>query len=231
MAGESPFEKKYVDVSAKADLPGVLDQLNLPPTFIEYVRVHQKTIKIVAIVVAIVVVTVALYDTYQKNRLNKSSSALFNSSQITGEERIQSLEKVIADYKGTPASTWAQIELARTDMKNSKFSEAAERYSAIRKNIGTSSPLYPLLTYGVARARELEKKYDQALAEYQMLKGVDGFQEVAVLGMARVYEIKDKKEEALQIYEQYLSTFEGAQEKNPDKILIEEMIARIRATM
>lgn len=231
MAGESPFEKKFVDESEKADLPGVLDQLSLPPAFIEFVRIHQQKIKIIAIIAVVATVAWSLYDSYTTNRLEKSVSALYNGLKVTGDERKQELEKVISEYKGTPASTWARIELAHADMKNAKFAEAATKYQSIREGVDKSNPLYNLLTYGAAIAFEAEKKYTKAIAEYEKLKSVVGFDSIGVLGMGRIYEIEGKKEEALKVYEQYISSFEGAQQNNPDKIVIEETIARIRATM
>jgi len=89
MAGESPFEKKFVDESDKADLPGVLDQLSLPPAFIEFVRIHQRKIKIIAIVAVVATVVWALWDSYSDNRLEKSGSALYNGLKVTGDERKQ----------------------------------------------------------------------------------------------------------------------------------------------
>ena len=145
MAGESPFEKKFEVVSEKADLAGVLDQLNLPPAFIEFVRANQKIIKIAAIVTVITVITWAFYDSYQTNRLEKSSSALYKGLQILGEGKNQALEMVVADYKGTPASTWAQVELAHMDMKNKQYTGAVEKYSTIRKSLKKTNPLYPLI--------------------------------------------------------------------------------------
>ena len=231
MAGESPFEKKFVEESAKTDLPGVLDQLTLPPAFIEFVRKYQQAIKIAAIVITVVVIVWAIYDSYRTNRLEKSGSALYSGLQIDDNERSQALEKVIADYNGTPASTWAHVELAHTDMKNAQFSGAIEKYESIRTRVGTKSPLYPLVTYGIAQAFEAQEKFKEALAEYEGLKKTVGFEAISVFGMARIHEIEGRKDEALKIYEQYLSSFTGAEQNNPDKVLIEEKIARIRATM
>ncbi len=231
MAGESPFEKKYVDESTKADLPGVLDQLTLPVAFVEFVREHQQKIKIIAIVAVVVTVAWSLYDSYRTNRIEKSVSALYNGLQVSGSDRQKSLEKVIGEYKGTAASTWARIELAHNDMKNGNFSEAVQKYRSIREGVDKSNPLHSLLTYGVALALEADKKYGESRVEYESLKGVVGFDSIGVLGVGRIYEIEGKKEDAIKVYEQYLSSFEGAQENNPDKIVIEETIARIRATM
>lgn len=231
MAGESPFEKKFVEESSKADLPGVLDQLSLPLAFKEFVRANQKAIKVTALVITVVVVVSSLYGAYRTNRLEKSGAALYNGLQIIGNEKSQALEKVAADYSGTPASTWAHVELAHTDMANAQFSGAVEKYKSIRESVANTSPLYPLLTYGIAQAFEAQKKYDEALAEYEGLKGIIGFEALSILGMARIHEIEGRKDEAVKIYEQYLSSFEGVQQNNPDKILIEEKIARVRATM
>jgi len=231
MADESPFKKKFVEESDKADLPGVLDQLSLPPAFIEFVRVNQKAIKIALIVIMLVVVAWSLYDSYRTSRLDKSASALYNSLSITGNEQKQALEKVTEDYSGTPASIWAQIELAHADLKNEQFSTAVDKYSGVRKSIKISSPLYPLVSYGIARALEADKKYEKALVEFEGLKGLEGFEVLSTLSIARIHELEGRKDKALEVLEQYLTSFDGSQQNNPDKIIIEEKVARIKATM
>ena len=229
MAGESPFEKKFVEESSKADLSGVLDQLNLPPAFREYVRVHQKTIKIAAIIVAVIVVAWSLYDGYHTSQLEKSSAALYNGLQVSGDDQVQALKKVTTDYSGTPASTWAEIELAHAAMKKGDYVGAVAGYNAVRARVSQSGSLYPLLTYGIAQALETQKQFSEALIEYQTLKGIDGYLLVGTLGMAGIHEEKGEKQEALAVYEQCLSTFTGVEQNSPDKILIEEKIARLKA--
>ncbi len=231
MAGESPFEKEFVEESAKTDLASVLDQLNLPPAFIEYVRVHQKTIKIVAIIIVIAVITWSLYDSYRTKRVEKSGSALYTGMLNIGEEQKLALDKVVADYKGTPASTWAQVELGHAAMKDEQFSEAAQKYMDVRDSVKITNPIFPLVTYGVARALEAQQKYADASVEYERLKNIEGFKQMGTLGIARILEIQGQKEEALKIYEEYLSLFDGEQQNSADKILIEEKIARIRSSM
>ena len=61
MAEHSAFEKLHVEERDKADLGGVLEQLNLPPTFVQFVRKHQKTIYIIIGIITIVVIVWALY--------------------------------------------------------------------------------------------------------------------------------------------------------------------------
>jgi len=231
MAKESPFEKKFVEESEKSDLPGVLDQLSLPPALVEFARANQRAIKTIVIAVAVVVVAWSLFDAYRANRLQKSDSALYAGLQVAGDEKSGALEKVVADYAGTPASTWAQLELGHAELNDGKFAQAVERYTSVRESVGKKSPLYPLITYGIARALEAQKEYAGALAEYEVVKGIEGFESIGTLGMAKIHEIEGRKKKALEIYEQHLSSFEGEQQNNPDKILIEEKIARIRATM
>ena len=229
MADETPFNKLHVEPNEKGDLVGLLEQINLPPKAIKFIRENLKAINAVLILVVLVVVSWSAYDAYQQRRINTSSSALTNALKESVALRPAALEKVVSDFSGTSAARWAQVELAHMDMQKGDFKTAAEKYADIRKSIKSTDPLYALVTFGIAQAEEAAKDYDRAFGEYTTLSKIEGYQPVGLLGMARIHEIKGEKEKALSVYEQYMGTFVGDNRNDPEKEFISEKISRLKA--
>lgn len=229
MAAGSPFEKEYIDERKRTDLASVLEHLNLPPAFIEFVRANQQTIKIVTVVSVVLVVAWSIYDSYSASRVEKSSSALYNALQLDENEKAFALEKVLSDYKGTPATVWAEVELAHNALRKEDFSGAIEKYKIIQESAGKANPIYPLVTYGMARSYEGMQNYSEALEEYEILSEIAGFQSIGAFGAGRIHEIEGRKDEAITIYEKFLSSLDVEQQNSPEKTILEERIARLKA--
>ena len=71
MSERSAFEKIHVEESEKADLGGVLEQLNLPPAVVTFVRENKRLVQIFIAAVVILVVAWSLYDSYRDKKLKK----------------------------------------------------------------------------------------------------------------------------------------------------------------
>ena len=229
MADETPFNKLHVEPDQKGNLVGLLEQLNLPPKAIRFIRENLKIISSVLIVVALGVLSWSAYDAYQQKRINASSSALTNALKEPVTTRPAALEKLIVDYSGTSSARWAKVELAHMDMKKGAFKAAAEKYAEIREKIKATDPLFALVSFGIAQAEEAGKDYDRAFGDYSALSKIEGYQPVGLLGMARIHEIKGEKEKALSVYEQYMATFIGENRNDPEKAFISEKIGRLKA--
>ena len=229
MAAESAFEKKHVEPTVENNLSGLLDQMNLPPGIVEFVRTHQKIINIGLIVLVLVVVVWSLYGSYREKQINQASSALSLAMSEPADMKVAALEKVKEEYSSTDSATWAQVELAHLDMAQGNYMEAVTKYSQIRDDLSETNPLHPLVSLAIAQAFESQKEYDKSYKEYEAVKNVGGFQAVATLGMARIYEAQQKYTEALGVYEDYQTSFEGASLNNSIKVFVEEKIARIKA--
>ena len=231
MAEHSAFDKLHVDESNKADLGGLLEQFNLPPAFIALVRKHQKAIYIVLGIVTVLVVTWALYGAHVEKKLAESSSALAVAQKLEGEERLQALEKVVGEYSGTGSAIWAKIEIGRYHMEKGEFSTALQHYLAIRSDIDTGNPLYHLVTFGIAQANEALDKFDEAVAEYETLKTVAGYESIGYTGTAGIFEVQGNLERAINEYEQYLGTLDGNISGNPERLYIDAKISALKAQM
>ncbi len=229
MAEHSAFEKLHVEERDKADLGGVLEQLNLPPTFVQFVRKHQKTIYLVIGIITVVVIVWALYGSYVEKKRIESSSALALAQKLEGEEKLVALENVAEEYSGTGSGIWARIEIARYYMENDNFEEALQSYLTIRENVDNDNPINNLVTFGVAQAHESMEKYDSAALEYEKLKNIIGYESIGYTGAARIFEVQGKLDRAVNEYEQYMGTLPGSMTENLEKRYISEKLSALKA--
>ncbi len=229
MANDNAFEKLHIEDKDKTDLAGLLEALNLPPGVVKYARRNQKTIYFVSFFIVIAVVTWSLYGSYHEKKINQSGSALSIAKKEPVLVRPDALHKVLSDYPGTKAALWANVELAHEDMRNNQYAAAAEKYSSVRKEIKEKDPLYPLLTFGIAQAMEMEKQYPEAITEYTTIKNFIGYEGVGYLGKARVFEMQDEIDQALLVYEEYMATFSGEDLNSPDRLFVQEKITGLKA--
>ena len=231
MSEHSAFDKLHVDERDKADLGGVLEQLNLPPAFVAFVRRNQKAIYIGLSVVAVCVVVWSLYDAHIDKMKTASSSALAVAQKLDGEKRLGALKDVEKEYSGTGAALWATIEIGRYHMEQDDFDTALTYYQTLRKEIETDNPLYQLVTFGVAQAEEALGKFEEAVSEYDTLKTVTGYESIGYNGTARIYEVQGNLERAVNEYEQYMGTMTGSSVNNPEKLYIEAKLSALKAQM
>ncbi|RUM46591.1 MAG: hypothetical protein DSY80_01850 [Desulfocapsa sp.] len=228
MSEESPFSLKHASEAAYVEPSGVLDQLNLHPSIVAFVRDNKRILQIAGVVIVVLVVTISLYKSYRQNRLENSASSLSISLDAEGKEKVKALEHVATDFSGTPSALWADTEIGHIAMSQGEFDKAATQYQKVREQVKTSSPMYGLLSFGLAQAYEAGKKYDLSSAMYSELKAVDGYKDEGFLGMARVLEAQNEKEKALAVYEEYMGTFLGENVNERAKQMIQEKITRLR---
>jgi predicted negative regulator of RcsB-dependent stress response len=229
MAGESAFDKRHVEASALSDVEGLLEHLNLPPAVIKYIRTHKKKLQIAAALFLVMIVALAVYDSYRGKRIEEAASALAVALQKGPEEKGGALAKVASDFSGTTSALWAGVELAHLDMQTGKFAEAADKYQKIRNDLDKSDPLYALTMFGVAQAREANHDYPEAFATYQEIKNIDGYQVIGYTGMARIQETQGKVDSALETLNEFLTTMADKPATDPGKQFVEEKISRLKA--
>jgi len=228
MAKHEVFDKEWVDERDKNSLEGLLEQLNLPPAAIKFVRENKRLVQISIAALILIVVAGSLYGAYQDSRIKKSSAALAIALEQEGQQKLDQLAQVANDFSGTDAGLWARINRAQALMNESNMSEAQAAFYSIREDIGKSSLLRPLITVGIAQSAEALGNYDEAAREYQALIDFEGYASIGYLGAARVQEIQGNSEEALALYENYLATIDGGAALQ--KVMVEEKIARLKAS-
>ena len=227
MAKEDIFEKEYVDERDKNNLEGLLEQLNLPPAAVKFVKENKRMVQAGIAVLVIAVVAWALYGSYRDNQIKKSSEALFAAQDLSGQQMLDKLAQVEKDFGGTDAGLWAGINAAQELMKNGQMSEAQQKFTEVRANLKATSALWPLVTVGIAQAAEATGDFQRAADEYGSLMDLEGYKDIGFLGSARVLELQGNNENALELYEQYLA--ELGPSAALQKVMVEEKIARLKA--
>ncbi len=228
MSEQSAFDPSQIAENAYIEPSGVLDQLNLPPGFVKFVRKNKRILQITGSLIVVVVVTGSLYKSYHTKRIEDSTSSLSISMDATGESKGKALQQVIDDYPGTPAALWANVELGHMAMKEGVYKKALEHYTKVQGEISKSNPMYGLLTFGIAQAEEADKNYADASMTYSALKDIDGYKDEGFLGMARVLEAQGQNQKALAAYEEYLGSFLGEKRNERLTRMIQEKITRLR---
>jgi predicted negative regulator of RcsB-dependent stress response len=229
MAGGNAYEKLHVEAGQKGDFVNMLEHLNLPPKVVKFLKKNLRTIIIAILVIVVCSLAWAVYNVYKEKKINNSSSSLASALREPDATRQSALQKVVAQFPDTDSARWARAGLAHIDLKNGKFKNAAEQYEKIKAEIKPSNPLYYLVSYGLAQAQEAAGEYDESLKGYQALSETDGYRGIGLLGMARIYEIKGKPNQALSAYEQYMATQDGGNTNDPERAIVSEKIGRLKA--
>lgn len=227
MAKEDVFNKEFVDERDKNNLEGLLEQLNLPPAVVKFVKANKRVVQIGLATLVIVVVAWALYGSYRDDQIQKSSAALSSAMDLESQAKLDKLAEVEKNYSGTDAALWAQIIIGQELLKEGKMEEASGAFHEVQKRLGKSSPLEPLVLSAMAQADEALSRFEQSGAAYQSLTSVEGYQELGYLGLARIHEIQGDKNKALEVYEKYLGLIDA--DETLQRVIVEEKIARIRA--
>lgn len=227
MAKEDVFEKEYEDEREKNSLEGLLEQMNLPPVAIKFVKEHKRLVQVGLAVIIIVVVSWALYGSYRENRIQESAAALSSALDAEGQAMFDKLAEVEKSYSGTSSALWAQINIGQQLVKDGKLEEAKQKFTEVRNDLGKSSPLRPLLGLSIAQTEEALSQFSESSVEYKALIDVEGYQDLGYMGLARVEELQGNRDKALEVYEQYLSTMDAA--ATLQKVIVDEKIARIKA--
>jgi predicted negative regulator of RcsB-dependent stress response len=207
MSAQSLFSKKNIKDQLPSTQKGVMEELNLPPELIAFIRKNTRNLQIILICVVLLVLGWISYDYYSGIQEKKGASLLASSLQNEAtEQRTQALEKVIADYGRTSAARWAEIELAHLDYKEGRFEAAAAKYKEVLEKLPVENPLAPLTRLNLAQSYEEAGLSDQAISQYEQLKKAVGFTNQAYLGLGRMYVAKNEPEKARGAYQELLSS-------------------------
>ncbi len=229
MASENAFNKKLNAETSMDKVEGVLEHLNLPPKAIDFIRDNQRLIQIGIVVIVIGVISWSLYGEYRERNREKASAALSVAIQSAQDKRVDALNSVADKYAGTSSALWAKVELAHRDMKNGSFDDASKKYQAVLSDMKTSNPMYPLVLFGLAQSLEEAQHYQEAFNQYDRLKNIKGFEQIAYSGMGRVEEAQGNNDKAIAIYNDFLLSIGDDPSHAQAKAEMDERIARLKA--
>ncbi len=231
MSTESAFNKRLRPETTFDKIEAILEHLNLPPGFVEFVRKHRRLVTFIVVVLLVTIVAGSLYTSYLERQRNSAASALSVAEEKSGADRIAALEKVAADFSATSSAVWAEIEIAQQQAREGAFDQAAQQYDAVINKEGKSSPLWPLLVAGRAGALEGAKAWDRAIAEYTILQDIKGYETLGYSGVGRIYRQQGQDEKALAVYNNFLLKAGDESRLQADRQMIEAEIARIKMIM
>jgi len=224
MSAQSLFSKKNIQSQQPDTRRGILEELNLPPGLIAFIRNNTRNLQIVLVCVVILVLAWVFYDYYTGMQEKKGSSLLASGLQTEDiAQRVQVLSTVISDYGRTDAALWAKLELAHLDYNEGKYEAASAKYKETVDALSADNPLVPLARLNLAQSYEQAGQYEQAITQYNLLKKSTGFTSQAYLGLGRIYMAKEDPVQARMAYEQLLSSLD----ETPDPVLVAQIEAKL----
>jgi predicted negative regulator of RcsB-dependent stress response len=231
MAPSNVFQKKHIDPSQMGRLESLLVAFNLPSPVIEGYRAHRSLIHAGIVGLIVLVVALALYNSWRGERIEKSASALSAALSQEKSKLADNLARLMDTYPRTNAALWAEIQLAHLAMDNKDYSKAASGYMALVDKVGSSNPLQPLLLGALAQAQEAVGKYDEAIATYEKLQKHPTYQFIACFGLGGQYEAKKEWDKAIAVYEGYKAQLAQSAGQAGDQeaiTLLDEKILQLR---
>lgn len=224
MSAQNLFSKKNIQSQQVGPQRGLLEELNLPPGVISFIRSNSRNLQIGLAGIVILVLAWIFIDYYTETQERKGTSLLATGLMAKStEERQQTLENVTLDYGRTDAARWARIELAHLDYDAGRFEAAATKYQEILGEVSADNPLVPLIRLNLAQSFEELGQYDEAVAQYVLLKNGPGFTNLAYWALGRIYTKQGDPVQAHSNYEEFL----GSLGDTPDPALVSRLEAKL----
>lgn len=204
---------------------GILEELNLPPKVIKFIKENAKNIQIALVAVVVVILASSSYDYYKDKQRDKSAALLASAlAQTTVEQKKTALAGLVDDYSSTGAALIARIELAHIEYAAGNYKEAIAKYEDALGGTSSSNPMLPLVQMSLAQAYENAQDLDNGLKYYQLVAKVAGFEVEGYMAIGRIYQNKGQLEEAKKAFQQAIDQ-EGI---NPNtKMWLEEKLAKL----
>ena len=205
MAEDNTYLQKDILSKPLETTHGLLEEFNLPPKVIKFLRTNRNNIFYAIAAVMIAILAWSYYGHYVADR-NDQAAALLSQAvkQDNVEQRAVMFNKVVADYGQTGSATWAKIELGHLSFDRGDYDDAINRYQVVLDSLSSGSPLLPLVQYNLAQAFENKKSFKEALAAYLELTELNGFNGEAYLSLARIYEVQGVLAQAKAMYKKVI---------------------------
>lgn len=204
MADKSAFDKDAI-TSINSESRNFLEELNLPPAVISFIRKNSKQLQIAAVALILATIAYSGVDYYLGNQRQQAASLLARAMKSDGLQAESQLQELVSSYSSSAAARWGQLELGNRAYNAGNFTAAVASYQQVLDDIGKNSPLTPLVYYGIAIAHEAAGDFDQSMHFYELLKDIKGFEPQGYLGLGRIYEAKQLPDLAKENYNKFLA--------------------------
>lgn len=199
------FLKKHEDTLAK-DQKAILEEMNLPPAVIDFIRKNSLNLKILIALLVIGVIAWEGYGKYTSVQREKSSALLYDAMSVKDTSaESDKLKSLIDEFPKTASAVWAKVELGHLSLNAEKFQEAAEYYSEALDALSKKNPMYPLVQFSLAQAYENLAETSKAKEAYRHLVEIGGFASEGYLGLGRIAEREGDLKQAVSQYQEYLN--------------------------
>ncbi|MBU0729588.1 MAG: tetratricopeptide repeat protein [Proteobacteria bacterium] len=191
-----------IDQQAPVPHRSLLEEMNLPPKLIAFIRENSKRLQIGSIAFIVIIFSFIFYKNYTEKQEDQAATML--ASALTEENatiKPEMLVNLIKEYPRTGAAVWSQVELGHVAYEAKNYAEAINNYLTVIGKLKSQSPLLPLINFSLGQSYEGDGKYDQALTHYGKIISVPGFTDQAYLAMGRIYEQKGDTVKAREMYQ------------------------------
>ena len=215
--------EKTIDIEHK---DGFLEELNLPPDVIRFIRANTRNLQIAAVCIVLLLLGWTYYDYYTENRHNDAASAL-NVAILEPDQGLRSemLKEVAENFSGTGAALWSRVEQAHLSVQSGNYEQAISDYNDILDDIDSGNPLFPLITYNLGLTYENSGESDKAMNNYARLAAFKGFEVKGLMSQGRLQESIGDTSAALKSYR---LAAENDSLKGPDKNILHGKIAALQ---
>jgi predicted negative regulator of RcsB-dependent stress response len=184
----------------------LLEELNLPPKAIVFIRQNRRNIFIALLVGALAIVGWSSLRYYLARQDDRAAVLLAEAvGQSAAEQRKILLQKLLDEYGRTGSAMWAKVELGHLAFDAQQYDEAIRIYREVGDDLAESSPVFPLVQLNLARAYENINSLSEALAVYQRLAESKGFAGESSLAMGRIHELQKDAAKAKEMYGKVLA--------------------------
>lgn len=208
MAEQNTLDRDAIKLQPLTPM-GLLEQFNLPPNVVRFIRRYQQAIWMGISALVILAVAAAVYSTYREHAATKAPSAL-DAALTAKQDNRRLLEEVAREYGSTTSGLWARIELGLLDEREGQRQQAIARLAEVNSGRGVPTHLKPMLLTKLSGLHEQEGQFDQAIVLATELAAIEGFAPHAYRTLGRLNEQLGRKEEAAAMYAKYLELTEGA---------------------
>jgi predicted negative regulator of RcsB-dependent stress response len=208
---------------------------------IRYLRANPRQVIAVCLILIACSVAVLGYYAYSKHVARVSHElfrdalteyeTVFQNEKAASAEKVDELlsrfEQISQQYGSLPAGEMAILYSGHILFNKNDLNGALEKYRKVETTSLAGEGLLELFWYHIAKTRSALGDYDKAMALFEKLsKDSDSpYRRDAYANIARIYELTERRKEAVQAYRQYLKMFPEA----PDAAFVRARIADLSA--
>jgi len=192
-------------LDATLEKRGLLEELNLPPEAIRFIRANQKLLIVAVVVLVAAIVAGSGYNRYRAKFEDRAAHALAMAMEKSDPaEREQVLSRFLEEYGSSRAALWGRLERAHLLRDKGDYARAVAGYREILDELGADHPSTPLVRLSLAETLLASGEYANAASILEDLEKVEGLGQLAMLHLIDAHGLAGNKEAARNAYDRLL---------------------------